>query len=194
MLKKVILFLFSLAFFVFLGSPSWATMITFTDTTVFTSTGTTPSGDLDDYGRGNVNRLDGIGDYVAWTHHFTYDFPVDTVLSGTLSLDLRDDGGWLDSYEVAFGYAESGDWDIGDVDTGSYSYNVGISSLADGSFSVTLASVWGDFYIDNSDLTISYEPVAAEPVPEPGTIILMGVGLLGVAVASRKRFQKKDDL
>ena len=181
-------------------SVAGATPITFTDTTTFTAFGTDPVGDLDDYGWWSVNKLNGIGnlddgigilgsDYVIWTHHYDFIPAVGTVLSGTLSLDLRDDWDLLDDptfligTEWALGWTESGDWDFGEVNTETYSYNVSATtSLADGEFTVTLMSIWGDFYIDASHLEITYEPV-----PEPATMLLFGAGLAGLAGIRRKK-------
>lgn len=179
-----------LGFLLFAGVVG-AAPITFTDVTEFTATGTTPGEDLLRYGRGDVNKLDGWFDYVYWAHHFEFNPPAAEVLSGELTLTLRDDDdsdcGWF-SREFALGIAEDGTWDWGEVDTGSYTYNVGTSFLEDGTFRVILVSLGGDFFIDKSELKITYNP---SPVPEPATVLLLGVGLLAIGIFSTRKVQKK---
>ena len=154
-----------------------------TDITTFNSTGTNPAEDYVSHGQGTVNKLDGALDYVKWTHHFDFDPPAEEVLSGTITISLRDDGDWWG--EFAFGWTEGGSWDLGEVDTGDYSYSVGASYLADGTFTVTLASVLGDFYIDQSALEISYNPIAS--IPDVTTLALLGTAaMIGAAVFGRK--------
>ena len=167
-------------------SIAHAAPITFTDTTLFTATGTTASEDLQSYGWGDVNKLDGTLDYVYWKHLFTFAPPAGEILNATLRIYLRDDERdtiWNPStWEFAFGASETGDWDFGGVDTGSYAYGVGVSYLLDGAFGVKVASALGDFYIDKSELEVTYEPV-----PEPSTVLLFGGGLLALGYFGRRR-------
>lgn len=173
------------------GWISTASALTLTDTTWFNTVGTDPSEDLVSYGWGTVNKLDGMGDYVSWNHNFTFDPPAGELLSASLTLWFCDDerDTWNPfTYELGAGFAESGQWDFGEINTGSQTYDIDVAFLSDGVFGVTVASVFGDFYLGKSELTIDYNPA---PVPEPGTMLLMGVGLAGLAGYSRKRNQKR---
>ncbi|MCD6570053.1 MAG: PEP-CTERM sorting domain-containing protein [Deltaproteobacteria bacterium] len=185
-MKKVLGCLIALILILGFAEMTWASPITFTDTTQFYANHTDPAEDLVSYGGDFVNELEWFRDHVKWTHHFDFVPPAAKVLSGTLTVWLRDDGDncCLFPWEFGFGWAEDGTWDFGEVDTGDYSYNVTASYLEDGEFTISLWSKGGDFYIDKSELEITYNPV-----PVPATLLLLGSGLIGLA-NFRKRFKK----
>ena len=196
MRKSLLMAIFGLAFILFAGISA-AESTTITDTTKeFTESGTVESS-YNSHGWGAVNRLDGSSDYVYWTHHYEFTPPSAKVIDDSLSLWLEDDS-VNDPFEFSFSWAEDGTWGFGEVDTGEYTYDINASYLGDGSFSVGLASLWGDFYIDRSELEITYNPITSNTysehsfsVPEPTTMLLLGCGLIGISFVGRKNLFKR---
>jgi len=71
---------------------------------------------------------------------------------------------------------------LGDVNAWSLA---GLFELNDyGTLSVTVTSLYGDFLFGSSELIASG---FAHNVPEPSTLALLGLGLLGIAVGARRR-------
>jgi hypothetical protein len=176
---------------IFMAGNAFATPITLTNTLKFTGSGANSTGDgsgrLIDSGWGDVNRIDGFSDFVTWSHSFTFPAGV-TPVNGRLTLNLRDDSKSVwDGPEFAIGFTNAGQWAIGEVDTGEYRYNVRVSN---GGLVVTLASVGGDFFIDSAILSVSYnraESAPAAPVPEPATMSLLGLGMIGAGIIGRRK-------
>lgn len=73
-----------------------------------------------------------------------------------------------------------------EVNDGLYHFNVSFASLQpDGKLDLTLKALSGDFLYSGSSLTVTAD--RPEAVPEPGTLALMGIGMVGMAFAVRRK-------
>lgn len=165
----------------------------FIDIVTFTASGCGMEKDYISHGEGDVNVLNNPLDFVHWIHIFdTTDIGV--MNSASLSLGLTDDevdNKCAFTWEIGLIYMEDRTIDIIEVDIGNYNYDINCSYLENGRFEVLLWSVWGDFTINSSILTINHDGNStAAPVPEPATCLLMGVGIIGL-VAGKKKLIKK---
>ncbi|MES9990600.1 MAG: PEP-CTERM sorting domain-containing protein [Candidatus Thiodiazotropha sp.] len=137
-------------------------------------------------------------EYVDWwdSHSYTHNlnddgFDLGSAISGTLSIAISDDGGFWDSGELILFVVEEFDFDTGGVTFGtSFVGDLEVNALgalnADGKLDVTIASLWGDFHVGNSVLSVvtSDDPTS---VPEPSTLLLLSIGLLGLGAARRAK-------
>lgn len=125
---------------------------------------------------------------VSWTHDLTDDgFVFGSAESATLTIKFRDDSSsFWDFIELAT--IVVGDFDLQDgefiyVPTSDWAGSLGVNSLvtlnATGLLNVTVWSTIGDFIVGDSTLTVS-------TVPEPGSLILFGMGLLGLGILRRR--------
>ena len=131
--------------------------------------------------------------YVGWwgSHTYSHDitddgFSLGSANSGTLSIAVSDDrDSWLEFGGESILFVV----EAFDFDTGSFSFGSGffgdleVNALGalnnDGMLEVTVASLWGDFYVGDSVLTVD--------VPTPSTLVLMSLGLLGLGAVRKVR-------
>lgn len=140
-----------------------------------------------------VNKTVSITKSVSWTHNvLDQGFALGSAESASILIEFRDDKSdpWLQPFETAL--VQIGFFDVQDGGlvlnpTVNWSGNLGLSSLvklnADGTLFVQVTSLLGDFVIGKSTLSVIAKEVS---VPESSSLMLLGLGLLGLCVMRRK--------
>jgi hypothetical protein len=137
------------------------------------------------FGRGSINQLDGITDYVRWSHLLGFNLLEKSgAIDGTLIMRLRnEDNSWLT--DTVLGYSDQGRQVVENARTGSYSHN---SDADNTNMMEMFLSLNRGFFIDSSELTscCNSQQVPAA-VPETSTMMLLGLLLTMTGFIIRKK-------
>ncbi len=124
----------------------------------------------------------------TYTHNIIDNgFVPGSAISGSLQISIYDDAidKWDFLPEVVLVIVDSFDFDSGALTFGNFDNSLGIQALgslnADGLLQVTVQSVWGDFRVGTSVLSVE-----VSEVPAPGTLGLLGAGLAALGLVRRK--------
>lgn len=142
---------------------------------------------------GNNGKKLNAGKQFSWTHNILdKGFTFGTAESASIEIAFRDDEKKFlkDGFELAtiqIGFFDLEDGALLVIPTANWFGDLGISSLAklnaDGTLFVEVSSTLGDFFIDSSTLTVETKNVS---VPESSSLMLFGLGLLGLGLMRRK--------
>lgn len=114
----------------------------------------------------------------------------DLITDFSLSVQLYDDreGGWFDLLDEAAWIETSGGnglWIFGQTggEFGGWSLTGWLQLNLTGTYTVTIESLWGDFFWGASRL----DAHGVRAIPEPGTLALLAIGLIGMGIALSRR-------
>lgn len=109
-------------------------------------------------------------------------FNLGTAESASLAIEIFDDDWWS---EIMLVVVEDFDFDTGGITFGSFENGLEVEALlalnSDGFLDVTISSLWGDFFVGNSTLSVT-----TRSVPEPGPLALIVLGVFSLGWARRR--------
>lgn len=142
----------------------------------------------------------GMWDSYTYSHDLNDDgFTPGSALSGNLEIQFADDTNRFDGWEIILVAVEDFDFDTDGLMflPATFSSALGINALAQvnatGILDVSVYSLWGDFRVGRSVLTVDAEVGQTDPVieqasvPEPTILALLGFGALVFGFARRAR-------
>jgi hypothetical protein len=130
------------------------------------------------------NTFVGWWESVHYQHNLNDNgFVLGSAVSGSLQVAVSDDGGRFDLWEVILFTVEDFDFDTGAVTfNNGFSGDLEINALGqlntDGYLDVTVTSLFGDFYLGDSTLTVS--------VPAPSTLLIFAIAVVGLVMRRQR--------